>query len=80
MHMIYCQCKCAICATYGCCGINIKSKEEVNSCPVVNPVIEKEKKPYKCPVCDGKCKHPHPLTGLLCSACDACEGKGIVWG
>ena len=37
-------------------------------------------KPHKCPVCEGKCKQIHPLIGLLCSACDACEGKGIVWG
>lgn len=77
MHMIYCQCKCAICATYGCCGINIKSKEEVNSCPIVNPVIEKEKKPYKCPVCEGKGSIQHILSF---EACIPCQAKGIVWG
>lgn len=79
MHMIYCQCKCAICATYGCCGVNIKSKEEFNSCPIVNPVIEKEKKPYKCPVCEGKGTYLG-IEQIPVQNCTSCDGKGIIWG
>ena len=38
-----------------------------------------DKKPHKCPACDGfgvklQCDHE------LLYACRACEGKGIVWG
>jgi DnaJ-class molecular chaperone len=40
-----------------------------------------ERKPHKCPVCDGNGKKPNPhATGendLL--PCHACDGKGIVW-
>ena len=39
------------------------------------------RKPHKCPVCEGSGKVAHPLTGMLAAAvCQACEGKGIVWG
>ena len=46
------------------------------------------KKPHKCPVCEGSGNHPdqtprlmakeHTLTGLFC--CVSCDGKGILWG
>src|SRR5271166_6123615 len=54
----------------------------------------KDKKPYKCPVCDGKCeflnetllpgarltkRQRQDATGCY-DMCMPCEGKGIVWG
>jgi len=47
----------------------------------------KNKKPYKCPACDGKGYH-HIYNGMLLPTipaqfpkenCKACNGKGIVW-
>lgn len=36
--------------------------------------------PYKCPVCDGIGKLPHPLNSWPICPCNTCEGKGIVLG
>jgi hypothetical protein len=41
------------------------------------------KKPYKCPICDGKRIDKEPLIGsggLRFDKCYSCEGRGIVWG
>ena len=51
--------------------------------------FEEYKRPHKCPVCDGTGKDRTRLTcdtfgpgthKLEHSNCNACEGKGIVWG
>jgi hypothetical protein len=42
-------------------------------------------KPHRCPVCDGNCMRPNPLSGSINAQipvnldCIVCEGKGIVW-
>lgn len=46
--------------------------------------FQENKKPHKCPVCNGKCSTT--LKELTCGTpfivmpCSSCEGKGIVWG
>lgn len=37
-----------------------------------------DKKPYKCPLCDGK--GGFYISGTMDSVCYLCESKGIVWG
>lgn len=39
----------------------------------------KEKKPHKCPVCEGT-RVCHSKDSGLSWQCESCEGKGIVWG
>lgn len=45
-----------------------------------------DKKPHKCPVCEGSCMRPNPLNSIENAKmpvnldCIVCEGKGIVWG
>lgn len=48
-----------------------------------------QKKPHKCPVCDGSgiittCRVVGGYSGIITSnsenKCNACEGKGIIWG
>lgn len=41
------------------------------------------KKPYKCPICEGKGLHESIIptkSGLLDLTCTSCVGKGIIWG
>jgi hypothetical protein len=38
----------------------------------------RNKKPHKCPVCDGI--GGTKVSGTIDEECHACEGKGIVWG
>lgn len=45
----------------------------------------KEKKPYKCPVCEGtgKVSRPPWIAGNIyqwVSTCQACSGSGVIWG
>ncbi len=48
---------------------------------IIKGDMQNENRPFKCPVCDGKGKLSHPLTGqILVSMCDTCGGIGIVWG
>ena len=52
------------------------------NCPYVrNECYGQERRPYKCPVCDGSGTLP---SGIDISAtytpCPACNGTGIVWG
>ncbi len=44
-------------------------------------VFSKDKKPHKCPVCEGKCKKMFelPSGGYYEIDCKSCDGKGIVW-
>jgi DnaJ-class molecular chaperone len=37
-----------------------------------------EKKPYRCPICDGVGKIIGQI--IIKVDCGTCEGKGIVWG
>ena len=59
--------------------------EQMNTENVYKP-IESGKKPYKCPVCEGKINIPiyssvlSTGTTLSISACHVCNGQGIVWG
>ena len=46
-------------------------------------MIRKDKlSPFKCPICEGKCKIQFtlPAGGYWEDKCMPCEGKGIVWG
>lgn len=59
--------------------------EQMHTENVYKP-IESGKKPYKCPVCEGKINLPMytsiSTTGatLSISGCHVCKGEGIVWG
>lgn len=39
--------------------------------------------PHKCPVCEGRCKHPPGFYGEPACGndvdCQSCDGKGVVW-
>lgn len=37
-----------------------------------------KKKPHKCPVCDGY--GGTKISGTIDEKCEACDGKGIIWG
>lgn len=46
-------------------------------------IAYKDKKPHKCPVCDGKGKKLFGKSGCVAGFeenCYPCQGKGIVWG
>lgn len=41
--------------------------------------ISNDKKPFRCPVCDGRGHTLNNVIGYV-SDCKSCNGKGIVWG
>jgi DnaJ-class molecular chaperone len=49
---------------------------------MINSINNNSKKPYKCPVCDGRTKQQYnlPAGGYWEDKCHTCDGKGIVWG
>jgi len=64
--------------------IDMVLKSHKSSLDMLWEVIEKikannsDKKPYKCPVCDGE--GGTKISGTIDEDCCACQGKGIVWG
>ena len=79
-----------------CC---LECKKFTGGCPWHNSsyqisygyVAGPDKKPYKCPVCDGtgKVSRPPHIAGDISEwvdsqtgpyPCQACEGKGVIWG
>lgn len=67
-----CKCNCVHCKHYGCCGGILKQSEILpNGAYII------EKKPYKCPVCEGKGTYLG-IEQIPVQNCISCDGKGIV--
>lgn len=92
-----CCCSSPTCEKYGCQRwANIPPPQPLNFVGYSHPISLPEKKPYKCPVCDGKGKNyidpakplsgfeamlgQRDINGIQFLKCDPCKGEGIIWG
>ena len=56
-----------------------KSIDELEK--VLRETHEKEKKPYKCPICDGLGYWKSREEGIACGGqCKSCDATGVLWG